>query len=99
MPRSPASSEFPARTPASTDMTHRRPDLSPLPDHLVRAAVARSLEEDLGLSGDITSQACLPSEARGRSGVRLFVPFALINSAASPRPPLFPPGQRLTWCG
>jgi len=41
-----------------------RPDLSPLPDHLVRAAVTRSLEEDLGLSGDITSQACLPVDAR-----------------------------------
>ena len=41
----------------------QRPDLAPLPDHLVRGAVARSLEEDLGLSGDITSQACLPSGA------------------------------------
>lgn len=40
------------------------PDLTPLPEHLVRAAVTRSLEEDLGLSGDITSQACLPAGAR-----------------------------------
>jgi len=43
-----------------------RPDLSPLPAHLVRAAVARALEEDLGLSGDITSQACLPAGAKAR---------------------------------
>jgi len=42
------------------------PDLSPLPVHLVRSAVARTLEEDLGLSGDITSQACLPAGARAR---------------------------------
>lgn len=46
-------------------MSHR-PDLSPLPHHLVRAAVTRALEEDLGLSGDITSQACLPADARAR---------------------------------
>ena len=47
-------------------MPRPRPDLAPLPVHLVRAAVARSLEEDLGLSGDITSQACLPGNARAR---------------------------------
>ena len=40
--------------------------LTPLPAHLVRAAVAQSLEEDLGLSGDITSQACLPADAVAR---------------------------------
>lgn len=37
--------------------------LSPLPAHLVQEAVARALAEDLGLSGDITSQACLPPDA------------------------------------
>lgn len=41
-----------------------RPDLTPLPRHLVQKAVAETLAEDLGLSGDITSQACLPAEAR-----------------------------------
>lgn len=40
--------------------------LTPLPEHLVRAAVAQSLEEDLGLSGDITSQACLPADSRAQ---------------------------------
>ena len=41
-------------------------ELTPLPAHLVREAVERTLAEDLGLSGDITSQACLPAEARAR---------------------------------
>ena len=44
----------------------KMPDLTPLPAHLVRAAVAQALAEDLGLSGDITSQACLPAEAQAR---------------------------------
>lgn len=43
-----------------------RPDLAPLPAPLIRAAIARALEEDLGLAGDITAQACLPAEARAR---------------------------------
>lgn len=34
---------------------------APLPAHLVTEAVTRSLVEDLGLSGDITSQACIPT--------------------------------------
>ena len=38
-------------------------DFSPLPASIVRAAVTRALEEDLGLSGDITAQACLPPGA------------------------------------
>ena len=42
------------------------PALTPLPAHLVRDAVAQALAEDLGLSGDITSQACLPAEAQAR---------------------------------
>ena len=42
------------------------PDLNPLPAHLVRKAVADALAEDLGLSGDITSQACLPASARAK---------------------------------
>ena len=39
---------------------------TPLPAHLVREAVERTLAEDLGLAGDITSQACLPAAARAR---------------------------------
>lgn len=34
--------------------------ISPLPQNLVTEAVARALAEDLGLAGDITSQACIP---------------------------------------
>lgn len=33
-----------------------------LPAHLVTEAVARALAEDLGLAGDITSQACIPAD-------------------------------------
>ncbi|KAF0228384.1 MAG: nicotinate-nucleotide pyrophosphorylase [Beijerinckiaceae bacterium] len=35
--------------------------ISPLPQNLVTEAVARALAEDLGLAGDITSQACIPA--------------------------------------
>lgn len=41
----------------------KAPDLSPLPTPLVQDAVSRALAEDLGLAGDITSQACLPADA------------------------------------
>lgn len=40
--------------------------LSPLPAPLIRDAVSRALAEDLGLSGDITAQACLPADAVAR---------------------------------
>ena len=36
---------------------------APLPAHIVRDAVTRAFAEDLGLSGDITAQACLPPTA------------------------------------
>ena len=38
--------------------------ISPLPHNLVSEAVARALAEDLGLAGDITSQACIPAAMR-----------------------------------
>lgn len=34
---------------------------APLPRHLVEAAVAAALSEDLGLAGDITTSACIPA--------------------------------------
>lgn len=40
--------------------------ISPLPHHLVAEAVSRALSEDLGLAGDITSQACIPAEMGAR---------------------------------
>lgn len=40
--------------------------ISPLPHHLVVAAVSRALDEDLGLAGDITSRACIPAAMRAR---------------------------------
>jgi nicotinate-nucleotide pyrophosphorylase (carboxylating) len=40
--------------------------ISPLPQNLVTEAVARALAEDLGLAGDITSQACIPAAMRAR---------------------------------
>jgi nicotinate-nucleotide pyrophosphorylase (carboxylating) len=40
--------------------------ISPLPHHLVAEAVSRALDEDLGLAGDITSQACIPATMRAR---------------------------------
>lgn len=40
-----------------------RKELTALPAHLIRDAVSRALAEDLGLSGDITAQACLPADA------------------------------------
>lgn len=40
------------------------PMISPLPHNLVTGAVARALGEDLGLAGDITSQACIPAAMR-----------------------------------
>ena len=48
-------------------MSHAAPDLS-LPRELVDAAVAAALAEDLGLAGDITSEATIPAGARA-SGV------------------------------
>jgi nicotinate-nucleotide pyrophosphorylase (carboxylating) len=38
----------------------------PLPAGLVTEAVARALAEDLGLAGDITSQACIPAGRQAR---------------------------------
>jgi nicotinate-nucleotide pyrophosphorylase (carboxylating) len=40
--------------------------IAPLPAHLVTEAVTRTLAEDLGLSGDITSQACIPADKTAR---------------------------------
>jgi len=40
--------------------------IAPLPAHLVAEAVTRTLAEDLGLSGDITSQACIPADKTAR---------------------------------
>ena len=40
--------------------------ISPLPANLVFEAVARALSEDLGLAGDITSQACIPADRVAR---------------------------------
>lgn len=40
--------------------------LAPLPAHLVTEAITRSLLEDLGLSGDITSIACIPAQKSAR---------------------------------
>lgn len=42
------------------------PAPAPLPQHLVADAVSRTLLEDLGLSGDITSQACIPADRVAR---------------------------------
>ena len=39
----------------------------PLPDLLVAAVVRAALAEDLGRAGDITSQACVPADARLRA--------------------------------
>lgn len=38
--------------------------LAPLPDALVEPIVRAALAEDLGRAGDITSEACIPAEAR-----------------------------------
>lgn len=40
--------------------------ISALPHNLVTEAVARALAEDLGLAGDITSQACIPAAMHAR---------------------------------
>ncbi len=57
---------------------------APPPAHLVAAAVRNALAEDLGLAGDITSQACIPAERSARlamvsrvSGVIAGLPLAL----------------------
>jgi nicotinate-nucleotide pyrophosphorylase (carboxylating) len=39
----------------------------PLPDLLIAALVQAALAEDLGRAGDVTSQACVPAEARLRA--------------------------------
>jgi nicotinate-nucleotide pyrophosphorylase (carboxylating) len=39
----------------------------PLPDLLIAAVVHAALTEDLGRAGDVTSQACVPAEARLRA--------------------------------
>ena len=38
--------------------------IEPLPDALVAPVVSAALAEDLGRAGDVTSQACVPAEAR-----------------------------------
>jgi nicotinate-nucleotide pyrophosphorylase (carboxylating) len=38
--------------------------IEPLPDLLIAPVVLAALEEDLGRAGDVTSQACIPAEAR-----------------------------------
>ncbi|WP_091741106.1 carboxylating nicotinate-nucleotide diphosphorylase [Phenylobacterium immobile] len=38
--------------------------ISPLPDTLIRPLVQAALAEDLGRAGDITSEACIPADAR-----------------------------------
>ncbi len=48
-------------------MSNAPPELS-LPRELVDAAVAAALAEDLGLAGDITSEATIPAGARA-SGI------------------------------
>jgi nicotinate-nucleotide pyrophosphorylase (carboxylating) len=40
--------------------------IAPIPAHLVADAVMRALGEDLGLAGDITSQACIPPHMKAR---------------------------------
>ncbi|HMN36616.1 MAG TPA: carboxylating nicotinate-nucleotide diphosphorylase [Hyphomicrobium sp.] len=45
-------------------MTAPAPVLAPLPAPLVESAVAAALAEDLGLVGDITTNATIPAEAR-----------------------------------
>ena len=61
----------------SSNISHRaKMVLSPLPLGLVDKAVEAALSEDLGLAGDITTDACVPADARAvailaarRSGV------------------------------
>jgi nicotinate-nucleotide pyrophosphorylase (carboxylating) len=38
--------------------------ITPLPDLLIAPIVRAALAEDLGRAGDLTSQACVPAEAR-----------------------------------
>ena len=38
--------------------------IEPLPDLLIEPVVLAALEEDLGRAGDLTSQACIPADAR-----------------------------------
>lgn len=42
---------------------------APLPAHLVEAAIRAALAEDLGLAGDITSNACIPADAVSRAAI------------------------------
>ena len=41
--------------------------IAPLPDLLIEPVVRRALEEDLGRTGDITAQACIPAGAHMRA--------------------------------
>lgn len=45
-------------------------ELTPLPDLLVEPVVRRAYEEDLGLAGDVTTQAVVPAEAQARALIR-----------------------------
>jgi len=46
-----------------------KPDISPLPDHLIEDAVSRALREDLGLAGDITSIATIPADQTSAASI------------------------------
>lgn len=45
-------------------------ELTPLPDLLVEPVVRRAYEEDLGMAGDITTQAVVPADAQARALIR-----------------------------
>ncbi|MEO0399382.1 MAG: carboxylating nicotinate-nucleotide diphosphorylase [Pseudomonadota bacterium] len=41
----------------------------PPPRHIIEEAVARALQEDLGLAGDVTTAACIPENARSKAAI------------------------------
>lgn len=47
----------------------QNPPLPPLPDALVKEAVAQALREDLGAQGDVTSQAVTPETAQAEAAI------------------------------
>ncbi len=68
MPSAPP--DQPSKTERPKPMSPDRlpaPLLAPLPVPLVAEAVRRALDEDLGLSGDITSEATVPADAVARA--------------------------------
>ena len=48
---------------------HGVSDTSDLPEAIIEAVVRRSLDEDLGSGGDITSRAVIPTDATARGHV------------------------------